>query len=71
MDLLDHAQLVEEEDRRRAIVARQEMLRGCGRKNCMACGDPIGTDRLAAMPNAVRCLRCQEGRERWNRRKGQ
>lgn len=26
---------------------------------CQTCGGPIGTDRLAALPDATRCLDCE------------
>jgi DnaK suppressor protein len=29
---------------------------------CVACGEPIGPDRLAARPTAVNCIRCASGR---------
>lgn len=31
---------------------------------CEECGEPIGEERLEAMPSAVTCIRCQKGRER-------
>lgn len=31
---------------------------------CAACGQPIGPERLAAQPAALRCLRCQSVAER-------
>lgn len=70
MDELDRAQEIEERDRRAAIAARRERLRGAGREFCIVCGDPIGADRLKAAPNAVRCIGCQTARERWDRRRG-
>jgi DnaK suppressor protein len=29
---------------------------------CDECGEPIGTDRLAARPTAMTCIRCASGR---------
>lgn len=70
MDELDRAQEIEERDRCAAIAAHRDRLRGSGRKFCTVCGDPIGADRLEAVPNAVRCIGCQTARERWDRRRG-
>lgn len=30
---------------------------------CEACGGPIGDERLAAVPDATRCIRCQSAWE--------
>ena len=32
--------------------------------SCEACGEPIGEDRLAAVPEATRCIACQTA---WDR----
>jgi len=34
---------------------------------CVDCGREIGTERLAALPSAVRCIRCQATWEQANR----
>ena len=34
---------------------------------CADCGREIGSERLAAVPNAVRCIRCQGAWEQANR----
>lgn len=39
-------------------------------KTCCDCGDEIETARLEALPNAVRCIGCQEKRERRDRNLG-
>ena len=39
-------------------------------KNCCDCGEKIETARLKAMPNAVRCIGCQEKKERRDRSLG-
>lgn len=70
MDELDRAQEIEERDRHAALASHRERLRGSGREFCICCGDPIGADRLEAVPNAVRCIGCQTARERWNRLRG-
>ena len=31
---------------------------------CLDCGEPIGEERLAALPGTVRCVGCQAARER-------
>jgi RNA polymerase-binding transcription factor DksA len=31
---------------------------------CIDCGQPIGDERLAARPAALRCIRCESGRRR-------
>ena len=33
---------------------------------CESCGEPIGDERLAAVPDATRCIRCQAGWEASN-----
>ncbi|CAA0129560.1 Uncharacterised protein [Starkeya nomas] len=70
MDILDQAQALEELERDAALAAHRERMRGSGRENCVVCGDPIGAARLKAVPNAVRCISCQSGRERWDRLRG-
>lgn len=35
---------------------------------CCDCGAPIGGERLGAVPNAVRCVGCQEVREAEDKR---
>lgn len=70
MDILDQAQALEELERDKAFAAHRERMRGSGRDFCMVCGDPIGADRLKAVPNAVRCIGCQSARERWDRARG-
>lgn len=39
-------------------------------KTCCDCGEKIETARLKAMPNAVRCIGCQEKKERRDRSLG-
>lgn len=31
--------------------------------DCVDCGEPIGDQRKAAMPSAIRCLACQQAKE--------
>lgn len=44
--------------------ARERQLRRGARVLCRACGEPIAAARLAALPEAARCLACQARRER-------
>lgn len=44
---------------RRAAEKRDEGTYG----RCESCGGPIGKDRLAAVPEATRCISCQKGFE--------
>lgn len=46
---------VGEEQARRAAELRHEGSYG----SCEECGGPIGQDRLAAVPDATRCISCQ------------
>jgi len=69
MDVFDQAQELELRQREAAIRAQQKALAGEGREDCFLCGEPIGEERLKAMPNAVRCIDCQERRERWKSRR--
>lgn len=69
-DLFDQAQQLEELQRDLAVQAQAKRLGGLGRPDCLVCGEPIAEQRRRAMPNAVRCIDCQERRERWNRRRG-
>ncbi len=71
-DDIDQAQQNDEFFRRQAIQAhfaglsRIEAQTATG--DCIDCGEPIESARLAAMPNAIRCLDCQARHERLYRR---
>jgi RNA polymerase-binding transcription factor DksA len=55
-----------EEEERRIVEARQALADG-SYGTCRGCGRAIPRERLAAMPEAVRCIDCQrhfEGRHR-------
>jgi phage/conjugal plasmid C-4 type zinc finger TraR family protein len=62
-DLADHADLRIE----RETAARLQRIRAAARGpraglpalGCKSCGKPIPRLRLAALPNAARCLQCQ------------
>lgn len=69
MDQLDHAKALEMQHRQRAL---QEVLTANpeppqetldGRVVCIDCDHPISTARLAAKPNAARCIGCQQLQE--------
>ena len=72
-DQIDHAQQLDE-------LMREEALRNHGRQRrvvlgdadrvvapsaCIDCGDDIAAERMAALPEAVRCVGCQALWERW------
>jgi len=38
-------------------------------RECIDCGDPIPQERLQARPGSVRCIDCQERKERRDRMK--
>ncbi len=68
MDEADEAQSIEALEREAAIrrvVQRHrepQVVRG-GRVCCPDCGEEIPAARLAAVPDAVRCVDCQRDRE--------
>lgn len=47
-----------EQEREQAKHARDRMAQG-GYGVCEDCGRPIGEERLAALPDATRCVTCQ------------
>jgi len=70
MDDVDHAQELNELFRSQALDAH---FRRCGEefgamienaRICRGCGEEIDPDRLAAKPDAVRCIDCQGKKER-------
>jgi len=55
-----------ERDRKQASHAAE--VRAQGRYGlCEDCSEPIGAERLAALPSATRCVRCQAEWEQANR----
>ena len=55
-----------EQDREQAEHSAH--LRAQGRSGvCEDCGRPIGAERLEALPESTRCVRCQSGWEQSNR----
>jgi RNA polymerase-binding protein DksA len=47
----------------RAIQRALERLKGGSYGACAACGEPIGRDRLRALPHATLCIECQKRNE--------
>lgn len=47
-----------------AIAEIRATLRGEGAEDCIECWEEIEAARRAAMPSAVRCVRCQDQYER-------
>ena len=71
MDECDAAQAVESLARRAALNRALADLAGPeaplyldGRRCCLDCEEPIPAARLAARPEAVRCVTCQEDHDR-------
>jgi RNA polymerase-binding protein DksA len=58
--LLSRERLTERLDR---ILEALQRLRDGSYGTCAECGDPIGARRLRAIPEATRCVRCQERME--------
>jgi DnaK suppressor protein len=52
----------------RAVEAAQARLAAGAYGRCVDCGQPIPAARLEARPTAERCIRCEERRERTQRR---
>lgn len=65
-DFADEAQEIETAERESAVAEIRRKAAPCVRvfSECVACGDPIETERLKANPAARRCLMCQEAFER-------
>ncbi|QEW05641.1 TraR/DksA C4-type zinc finger protein [Nitrincola iocasae] len=70
-DIVDHASEREQQQRDQALARRvvfepmQDVFDGV--VYCIDCGDQISQERLAAKPNAARCIHCQTT---WERRNG-
>ena len=54
-DAIVRAQSESERQAQRAAERRDQGTYG----SCESCGQPIGNERLAAVPDATRCLPCQ------------
>lgn len=68
-DFLDWAQDVEIREREASIsrVVDRAAPAVPPATICLDCGDDLDPERKAVHPAAVRCLTCQEARERFNR----
>lgn len=73
MDDVDHSQMISEMYLSQALKAHFEtknppqspFVKGEGKESvCIDCGEEIDPGRLAAKPDAVRCIDCQGKRER-------
>lgn len=62
----DQINAILERDRLQASEAEQRRVRG-GHGICETCGRAIGDERMAALPTATRCIRCQSEWEQTNR----
>ena len=65
-DDADEAQVIETAEREAAVAEIRRKAAPAVRvfTTCVACGDPIESDRPQANPGAKRCLMCQEAFER-------
>lgn len=75
MDEADHAGIAETMERERALANQRAAARErerprevAGRRYCLGCGEPLQAQRIAARPESVRCVDCQEQSEQQNRR---
>jgi len=64
-DIIDRAQKQETEDRERWLAARRRRPREAPDEDkhgryCLTCGEVIPDERIVAEPYAVRCVECQE-----------
>ena len=68
MDIADTAHMHEEQDREIALRSRcvdlGEIIEEGGQRFCCDCGAEISAARIALVPAAGRCVRCQDGAER-------
>lgn len=65
MDDADRAEIRIEQDRQRSIDAvihrpKEKQVVEDGEVLCTECWSPIPLQRLEALPNATRCVRCQD-----------
>lgn len=54
----DQINAILEQDREQASVAEERRAHGAY-GICESCGRPIGEERMAALPTATRCVKCQ------------
>lgn len=55
--------------RSEAATARESPFEIEGKRVCLDCFEPLTKKRLKAKPDAVRCVECQEMKEKQDRRK--
>lgn len=60
MDEIDIAQEISEQRQNDYIASIRRSLEKEGSDECVDCGEPIPAGRRRAMPNAERCVKCQE-----------
>lgn len=58
-DALDIAQIVHAQRELDLVVQALQRLDGDRYGRCQGCGEPIGEDRLRAVPQARLCIQCQ------------
>lgn len=68
-DLMDKAQQLEAEHRTRALAAQRRRQVEAPDEDehgryCLACGEVIPDERILAEPTAVRCVPCQECKDK-------
>jgi len=61
---LEQADMTRDLDQLRALEAARERIRRGGYGECIDCSNDIGYERLKAFPAALRCVQCQERREK-------
>jgi RNA polymerase-binding transcription factor DksA len=61
---LEQADVTRDLEEFRALEAARERMKEGEYGICVDCGSDIGFERLKAFPAAVRCLQCQERREK-------
>lgn len=75
MDDIDYANQIAEDDRQRLLrealskAKNEQPAMVDGIRICLDCDEPIAADRLAANPQAVRCMDCQRDIEKKTRRR--
>ena len=74
-DIADRAQVREGQNLDAALArqaeraaTREQPFEIEGKRVCLDCFEPLGKKRLKAKPDVVRCVECQELREKQNRR---
>jgi len=61
---LEQADMTRDLEEFRALEAARERMKEGEYGICVDCGSDIGFERLKAFPAAVRCIQCQERREK-------